>query len=110
MAEKVVIFEADIKIDEAIKAQQDLTAEIEKQKKKLDELKQSNTDNSEAVIKQTALIKVLVKEQKANEAQLQAVIKSNSGSKKNVVKKTSAKAGKCLKRNVNALAMILKFL
>ena len=39
MAEKVVIFEADIKIDEAIKAQQDLTAEIEKQKKKLDELK-----------------------------------------------------------------------
>ena len=77
MAEKVVIFEADIKIDEAIKAQQDLTAEIEKQKKKLDELKQSNTDNSEAVIKQTALIKVLVKEQKANEAQLQSVIKSN---------------------------------
>lgn len=77
MAKKEVIFEADIKIDEAIKAQQDLTAEIEKQKKKLDELKQSNTDNSEAVIKQTALIKVLVKEQKANEAQLQAVIKSN---------------------------------
>ena len=77
MAEKVIIFEADIKIDEAIKAQQDLTAEIEKQKKKLDELKQSNTDNSEAVIKQTALIKVLVKEQKANEAQLQSVIKSN---------------------------------
>ena len=77
MAEKVIIFEADIKIDEAIKAQQDLTAEIEKQKKKLDELKQSNTDKSEAVIKQTALIKVLVKEQKANEAQLQSVIKSN---------------------------------
>lgn len=80
MADKVIIFEADIDVSKAIAEQKKLIAELDAQKKKLEELKEAEGDNTDAIIKQTAEVKLLQKELKQQEAITQKVIASNKQS------------------------------
>lgn len=77
MAEKQVILELDLGTDVVLNKSKELRTELEASRETLSKLKKEQGDNTEAIVKQEAVVKKLSQEYNNNQKVLQALVSTN---------------------------------